>query len=167
MTSKVKRLLFAAFLLVPALGDAQTLDTQILGPDATPKAFLQMMDRPPAVLTPVQSKQREVNGIEHWHFTYAADQAQRVAGLLTKATDLSGKRPVVVALHGTGGSKEEFLELLQLLAQRGFIGVAIDGRYHGERSNGGDSYFAYTDAILRTYRTVKEHAFLYHTVWDD
>src|SRR5262245_8616407 len=161
MVSKVKRLLFAAFLFVPAFSDAQTL-----APDATPKAFLQMIDRPPAALTPGQNKQREVNGIEHWHFTYAADEAQRVAGLLTKATNVSGKRPVVVALHGTGGSKEEFPELLQLLAQRGFIGVAIDGRYHGERSNGGDGYYVYTDAIARTYRTGKEHPFLYDTVWD-
>ena len=161
MASKVKRLLFVAFLLVPAFSDAQTP-----APDATPKAFLQIIDRPRAGLTPSQNKQREVNGIEHWHFTYAADEAQRVSGLLTKATNVSGKRPVVVALHGTGGSKEESLELLQLFAQRGFIGVSIDGRYHGERSNGGDGYFAYTEAILRTYRTGKEHPFLYDTVWD-
>jgi dienelactone hydrolase len=161
MASIVKRLLFAAFLLVPAFSDAQTL-----WPDVTPKAFLQMIDRPRAALAPAQNNQREVNGIEHWHFTYAADEAQRVTGLLTKATNVSGKRPVVVALHGTGGSKEDLLELLQFLAQRGFIGVAIDGRYHGERSNGGDGYFAYTDAILRTYRTGKEHPFLYDTVWD-
>src|SRR5262245_9957739 len=161
MASKVKRLLFAAFLLVPAFGDAQTL-----GPDVTPRAFLQLIDRPRAGLMPGQNKQREVNGIEHWHFTYATDEAQRVPGVLTKAANVSGKRPVVVALHGTGGSKEELLELLQLLAQRGFIGVAIDARYHGERSNGGDGYFTYTDAILRTYRTGKEHPFLYDTVWD-
>src|SRR5262245_32148538 len=161
MVSKVKRLLFAAFLFVPAFSDAQTL-----APDATPKAFLQMIDRPRAGLTPGQDKQHEVDAIEHWHFTYAADEAQRVPGLLIKATNVSGKRPVVVALHGTGGSKEELLELLQFLARRGFIGVAIDGRYHGERSNGGDGYFAYTDAILRTYRTGKEHPFLYDTVWD-
>jgi dienelactone hydrolase len=89
-----------------------------------------------------------------------------VSGLLTKSSNVSGKWPVVVALHGTGGSKEESLELLQLFAQRGFIGVAIDGRYHGERSNGGDGYFAYTDAILRAYRTGKENPFLYDTVWD-
>jgi len=161
MASKVKRLLFAVFLLVPAFSDAQTL-----GPDATSKAFLQMIDRPRAALTPSQQKQREVNGVERWHFTYAADEAQRVPGLLTKAANASGKRPIVIVLHGTGGDKEESLDLLQDLAQRGFIGVAIDGRYHGERSNGGDGYFAYTDAILRTYRTGKEHPFLYDTVWD-
>src|SRR3954453_16957973 len=161
MASKLKRLLFAAFLLLPAFSDAQTLDTQILGPDATPKAFLQMIDRPRAELKPAQNKRREVNGVEHWHFSYATDEAQRVSGLLTKAANVSGKRPVVVALHGTGGSKEDFLEELQSFAQRGFIGVAIDGRYHGERSNGGDGYYAYTDAIARTYRTGKDHPFLY------
>jgi hypothetical protein len=101
MAAKVKRLLFVAFLLVPAFSDAQTL-----GPDATPKAFLQIIDRPRAGLMPSQNKQREVNGIEHWHFTYAADEAQRVAGLLTKATNVSGKRPVVVALHGTGARRK-------------------------------------------------------------
>ena len=161
MASKVRRWLFAAFLLVPALSDAQTL-----GPDATPQAFLRIIDRPRVGLTPGQNNQREVNGIEHWHFTYAADEAQRVPGLLTKATNASGKRPVVIALHGTGGSKEEFPDLLQDLAQLGFIGVAIDGRYHGERSKGGDGYFAYTDAIARTYRTGKDNPFLYDTVWD-
>src|SRR5438552_4321472 len=101
MASKVKRLLFAAFLLVPAFSDAQTL-----GPDVTPKAFLQMIDRPRAELTPGQNNQREVNGIEHWHFTYAADEAQRVSGLLTKAANVAGKRPVVVALHGTGARRK-------------------------------------------------------------
>jgi hypothetical protein len=55
----VKRLLCVAFLLVPAFSDAQTL-----GPDVTPKAFLQMIDRPRVELTPSQKKQREVNGID-------------------------------------------------------------------------------------------------------
>ena len=171
MASKVIRFLVAAFLLVPAFSDAQPLDTQtldklVLAPDATPKAFLQMIDRPRASLTPVQNKLREVDGIEHWQFTFAADEAQRVPGLLLKATNVSGRRPVVIALHGTGGSKDEVLDVLEHLAQHGFIGVAIDGRYHGDRSNGGDGYYAYTDAILRTYRTGKERPFLYDTVWD-
>src|SRR5262249_27110079 len=73
MASKVKRLLLAAFLLVPTLSAAQI-------PGETPKAFLQIIDRPRAELTPAQNKQREVNGVEHWHFTYATDEAQRVAG---------------------------------------------------------------------------------------
>jgi predicted alpha/beta-fold hydrolase len=132
-----------------------SLVKRLLLADQTPKAFLQMLDRPRAELMPAENKQREVNGIEHWHFTYAAEEAQRVTGLLTKATGASGKRPVVIILHSTGGDKEESLDLLQELAQRGFVGVAVDGRYHGERSNGGDGYSAYTDAILHTYRTGK------------
>ena len=40
------------------------------------------------------------------------------------------------------------------------------GKSEPERSNGGDGYFAYTDAIARTYRTGKENPFLYDTVWD-
>ena len=130
MASKVRRWLFAAFLLVPAFVDAQTL-----APDATPKAFLQVIDRPRAGLTPSQNIQREVNGIQHWHFTYAADEAQRVSGLLTKATNVSGKRPVVIALHGTGGSGGQFFgfvealrqnELARLLAEPTL--VTLDGR---------------------------------------
>ena len=108
MASVVKRLLVVAFLLVPAFGDAQTLSL-----DATPKAFLQMIDRPRAELMPEENIQRPVRGIEHWHFTYAADEAQRVTGLLTKATNVSGRRPVVIALHGTGGSKEESLTIVR------------------------------------------------------
>ena len=97
MASKMKRLLFAAFLLLPAFSDAQTL-----GPDVTPKAFLQMIDRPRAGLMPDQNKQREVNGIEHWHFTYAADETQRVAGVLTKNDQCFGQAPrcCCLAWHG-------------------------------------------------------------------
>src|SRR5207247_4754279 len=49
----------------------------------------------------------------------------------------------------------------RLLAAGGFLAAAIDGRYHGERTKAG-----YDDAILRAYRTGKEHPFLYDTVWD-
>jgi fermentation-respiration switch protein FrsA (DUF1100 family) len=41
------------------------------------------------------------------------------------------------------------------------VAVAIDGRYHGERTKTG-----YSEAILRAYKTGKEHPFLYDTVWD-
>ena len=100
MASKVKRLLFAAFLLVP-FSDAQTL-----GPDATPKAFLQMIDRPRTGLTPGQNNQREVNGIEHWHFTYAADEAQRVAGLLTNRPMFPASVPLLLPCTARGARRK-------------------------------------------------------------
>jgi poly(3-hydroxybutyrate) depolymerase len=40
--------------------------------------------------------------------------------------------------------------------------VAIDARYHGT----GGGYDAYVAAILRAYRTAREHPFLYDTIWD-
>jgi predicted esterase len=73
---------------------------------------------------------------------------------------------VVISLHGTGGTKESQVELLKELARLGFIGVAIDGRYHGERTKAGKGAVEYNDAILRAYRTGQEHPFLYDTVWD-
>ena len=80
-----------------------------------------------------------------------------------KSTDAKGRRPVVIALHGTGGSKNSMLPLCEKLATRGFIAVAIDGRYHGERSTGKGSY---ETAILRAYHEPGEHPFFYDSVWD-
>ncbi len=44
--------------------------------------------------------------------------------------------------------------------------MAIDGRYHGERNKAGSGAAEYHEAILRAWRTGKEHPFLYDTVWD-
>ena len=49
---------------------------------------------------------------------------------------------------------------------KGFIAVAIDGRYHGERTAKGPGAAEYVEAILRAYRTGNDHPFLYDTVWD-
>ncbi len=146
---------------MPALGVAQSLS-----PAATRLAFLKLVDRPLVPLAAEQMKLSEADGLEQWHFTFAADAAQRVPGILVKRTPASGPRPVVIALHGTGGTKESQLDLLKQLAQLGFVGVAIDGRYHGERTKTGKGSAEYSDAMLRTYRTSQEHPFLYDTVWD-
>ena len=119
-------------------------------------AFLKMIDRPRVALAP------EVSGDR---FSYAADAAQRVPGIWVRPEG-AGKHPVVIVLHGTGGTKEGQLPVLKQLAAKGFLAVAIDGRYHGERTakkTGSDEYQA---AMLRTYETGKEHPFLYDTVWD-
>jgi dienelactone hydrolase len=80
-----------------------------------------------------------------------------------KSADAHGRHPVIIALHGTGGSKTNMLALCQQLVARGFIAVAIDGRYHGERS---PTKGAYDAAILRAYHEPGEHPFFYDTVWD-
>ncbi len=135
-------------------------------PRDTRAAFLKMIDRPRVPLAPELKKMAANAGLEQWHFTYASEANQRVPALLVKAVNASVRRPVVISLHGTGGTKEGQLELLKELAQLGFIGVAIDGRYHGERTKAGKGAAEYGDAMLRTYRTGKELPFLYDTVWD-
>jgi dienelactone hydrolase len=129
-------------------------------------AFLKLIDRPRVPLAPQIKGSGEVGGLAQTHFTFAADAEQRVPGILIKQTGAVGRRPAVIVLHGTGGNKEGQLPLLKELASLGFIGVAIDGRYHGERTKAGKGSAEYNEAILRAYRTGKGHPFLYDTVWD-
>ena len=82
-----------------------------------------------------------------------------------------GKLPVMIVLHGTGGSKEGVQSWLEDFARQGVIGVAIDARYHGDRSVPdvkGSS--AYVEAIAKAWKTPDgkphEHPFYYDTVWD-
>lgn len=129
-------------------------------------AFLKLIERPRVPLAPEVKELGETDGLAQTQFSYAAEASQRVPGLLVKQAKNSGRRPVVIALHGTGGNKESQLALLQDLARLGFIGIAIDGRYHGARTKSGKGAEEYNAAMLRTYRTGKELPFLYDTVWD-
>ncbi|MBI1761258.1 MAG: acetylxylan esterase [Acidobacteria bacterium] len=129
-------------------------------------AFLKLIERPRVPLAPEVKELGAADDLAQTQFSYAAEANQRVPGLLVKQAKASGRRPVVIALHGTGGNKESQLALLQDLARLGFIGVAIDGRYHGARTKAGKGSEGYSAAMLRTYRTGKELPFLYDTVWD-
>jgi dienelactone hydrolase len=78
------------------------------------------------------------------------------------------RRPAVLVLHGTGGNKEGLRGWLDRLASAGAIGVAIDGRYHGERA-GAAGIEAYHAALIAAWRAPvdeQEHPFYYDTVWD-
>jgi dienelactone hydrolase len=135
-------------------------------PDGLRAAFLGMIDRPRVALEPTVRSRPESGGLIAEEISFAAEAGQRVPTLLIKRSE-SSRQPVVIVLHGTGGSKEGMAARLRDLAAKGFVAVAIDGRYHGERagpSSGGMS--PYLAAILRTYRTGREHPFLYDTVWD-
>jgi dienelactone hydrolase len=129
--------------------------------------FLKLIDRPRVALEPQVSDGKSAKGLTTIAFSYMTEAGQRVPGLIVKP-DASGteRKPVVIALHGTGGNKNGELGFLKAVAAKGFIGVAIDGRYHGDRAPSHAGTKDYEDAILRAYRTSKEHPFFFDTAWD-
>lgn len=131
-------------------------------------AFLKLLDRPRVPLAATAEAPSEKSGLVEISFSFAADADNRVPGLLVKSATSSGRRPVVIALHGTGGNKETQRALLANLARDGFVAVAIDGRYHGARAKGGKEAKSteYVAAILNAYRTRKELPFFFDTAWD-
>jgi len=151
---------FLEMILLPLNSIAQTAAK----PQSSRVAFLQLLDRPRVPLSPEIKALSSTEGLAYEHFTFAAEKQERVPGILLKKAG-SGRKPVVVVLHGTGGTKEYQLGLLKTLAGQGFVAIAIDGRFHGERQTGTGSAH-YVAAMLQTYRTGKGHPFLYDTAWD-
>jgi predicted esterase len=133
------------------------------GQDAAPTRarFLKIIDRPHVSLDPELRPIKAPKGMAATYFTFATDASERVPAILIQPEKPSGRLPAVIALHGTGDSKEGMLDVAAEIASRGFVAVVMDGRYHGERTKSG-----YDEAILRAYKTGKEHPFLYDTVWD-
>ncbi|MEP7342825.1 MAG: acetylxylan esterase [Acidobacteriota bacterium] len=131
------------------------------------QALRKLIERPRVPLAAQTSPLVSTLLLERDAFSFAAEAGQRVPGLLVKPNNQAeNRRPVVIALHGTGGNKEGQLPLLDELAAKGFVAVAIDGRYHGARIPSGKGSKEYVDAMLQTWRTGKGKPFLYDTVWD-
>ncbi len=127
--------------------------------------FLHVIHHPAVAPAPQVTEWASTNGLVQSRFSYAADVQNRVPGILFKSISATGRQPVVIALHGTGGSKADMTALCRKLATRGFIAVAIDGRYHGERKLG-KGQTDYNDAMVRAWHGSGEHPFFYDTVWD-
>lgn len=141
----------------PSAADAQTR-----------AAFLRLIERPRVDPAPAV-RPMTANGLRlvQEHVSFSVDHDQRVTGILVKSLGSTGRLPVVIQLHGTGGRKEQLLPRLMTLANRGFIAVGIDGRYHGERAgNAPGLETPYTTAIFNAYKTGREHPFFYDTVLD-
>ena len=129
--------------------------------------FLKLLERPHVSLAAAAREIPAKDGLVRIDFSYSADADNRVPGILLKsATASAGRRPVVIVLHGTGGTKEGELPYMTDLVHDGFVAVAIDGRYHGARTKTGKGSVEYVDAILRTFRTGQEHPFFFDSAWD-
>lgn len=128
--------------------------------------FLKVIDRPRVPLEPEFVRWR-TGPFAFEHGTFSSEAGERVSYVLQRLTAPMRPRPAVLVLHGTGGSKESDKALLQELAQRGFVTIAIDGRYHGARVPGGaHGTKEYNDAIFQAYQKPGAHPLYYDTVWD-
>ncbi|MBW8864864.1 MAG: acetylxylan esterase [Verrucomicrobia bacterium] len=127
--------------------------------------FHRIIDHPRVALAPLAGDIMATNDLAQVKFSFASDGQSRVPGILFKSPGSRGRRPVVITLHGTGGNKEGMTPLCRKLVERGFIAVAIDARYHGERKTGKGTD-DYDDAIARAWHGSGEHPFYYDTVWD-
>lgn len=130
--------------------------------------FLKLIDRPRVPLDAKELDLPMTGDDGPRSFSYATEAGQRVPGTILGV--LSPQRPVVIVLHGTGGTKQDVMPLMKMLVAKGFVAVAIDGRYHGARTKAGKGGAEYEEAILRAYKTntstSAEHPFFYDTAWD-
>src|SRR5256885_13260366 len=152
--------LFSVILMAYPFSYAQSKPDSAL-PDAaaTRSRFLEISGRRRIPQDPQLRPVGTARRLTATHFTFAADAEERVPGIVIRREKSAGRRPAVIVLHGTGDSKEGMLDLAGELAARGFVAVAIDGRYHGQRTKSG-----YDAAILRASKTGKEPTFPYDTV---
>jgi dienelactone hydrolase len=160
--------------LVAPLVPAQ--DRAPLAPAEAKTAFLKLLDRPRVPADPrTDGPAIARNGLVYqpWSFaseTKADGTVERVPVLTVRPEKVEGKLPVMIVLHGTGGSKEGVASWLEEFARKGVVGVAVDARYHGGRSGGAKGSAAYVAAITRAWKTPAgrphEHPFYYDTVWD-
>jgi fermentation-respiration switch protein FrsA (DUF1100 family) len=134
--------------------------------------FKALLDRPKVPLNAAfQATRTDSVIIERGSFY--SEATEKVPTLIYKPVGKTGKLPVVIFLHSTGGSKDdkEITSMLYKLTKLGFIGVAIDARYHGERVAGGaHGSTGYSEAAYRAYKNTdpnhQEHPFLYDTAYD-
>jgi len=104
---------------------------------------------------------------------FFSEATEKVPVLIYKPLNSGARKlPVVICLHGTGGSKDDagMKDLLYLFSQAGFMAVGIDGRYHGERSNAAAGHNGYVEAIIRAWQnkdsSQQAHPFFFDTVYD-
>lgn len=168
------RFLIALSLWLPLQSRAQ-------GPDYPPPgevraAFLKQLDRPkvPLDAKPIENR-LDPDGLLTEKLSFASEKKsdgaiERVPVLIVRPGRGGGRRPAVIVLHGTGGSKEAMRSWLVQFAKLGMVGVAIDARYHGDRSGGAKGAAAYNQAIVQAWRSKpgepQEHPFYFDTVWD-
>lgn len=175
-----KHLLGVSLILAASIPGSFTAAAEPAGnyppPAEVKAAFLKQLDRPRVPLDPrTRQTERDADGRITEYISIASEKnadgsVERVPLLLVRPESAPARLPAVIVLHGTGGNKESQRAFLVDLARHGIIGVAVDARYHGERSGGASGAEAYFAAITRAWKTPagqpQEHPFYYDTCWD-
>lgn len=105
---------------------------------------------------------------------FYSEETEQVPFLINKPVASKSKKfPVIIVLHGTGGSKDnqDIKDLLYHFSKLGFMSIAIDARFHGERAGiNNKNNQRYTDAIIEAWENKdpkkQTHPFFYDTVYD-
>ncbi|KAH7839699.1 hypothetical protein Vadar_007503 [Vaccinium darrowii] len=101
---------------------------------------------------------------ENLYLITESGEQGRLPVLILSLKDTSHQRkPAVVFLHSTKKCKEWLRPLLEAYASRGYVAVAIDSRYHGERASNTTTY---RDALVSSWRKGDTMPFIFDTVWD-
>ncbi|KAG6507528.1 uncharacterized protein LOC121981152 [Zingiber officinale] len=101
---------------------------------------------------------------ENIYLTVEEGEQGRLPVLILSLKDNTTQRkPAIVILHSSYKCKEWLRPLLEAYASRGYVAVAIDSRYHGERAS---NTTAYKDALVSAWKNGDTMPFIYDTVWD-
>jgi dienelactone hydrolase len=136
--------------------------------EPTREAFLAMLRaiaQPLPPLAPMLMPATTTGGVVRQDFSFASTPTWRVTGTLRHLATATGKLPVAIVLHETGADRDSgnVLDIANALVTRGFLAVAISGRYFGPDGNN-DRYIA---AIKAAYASPgHDYPFLYDTAWD-
>ncbi|KAL5729180.1 hypothetical protein ACHQM5_002162 [Ranunculus cassubicifolius] len=95
--------------------------------------------------------------------TQEGEQGRLPVLILSLRESKQDKRPAIVFLHSTHKCKEWLRPLLEAYASRGYITIAIDSRYHGERAK---TMTTYREALVQSWRNGDTMPFIFDTVWD-
>ncbi len=158
--------LLASLTFLPSLA-ARAQDLSVA---QTRAAFHALLDRPMVAARPT-SKVEVQDGRRVETGEFSSEANERVPFLAVWPERGERRRPCVIVLHGTGGSKEGMRPLINEIADRGYLAVAIDARFHGSRITGGaQGATEYNRAIVAAYRETntarQSHPFYFDTVYD-
>ena len=152
---------FALLLFCCALAPARADATgELVQSRRLRAAFMKRFERPRVALEPAVVSTEIRDGLLREKITVASEAGVRVPVLVIRKAGDASRHPVVICLHGLGGNKEGLSGYLEQFARRGFVGVALDARYHGDRAGN------LSRAMAESFRTGKEHPYLWDTVWD-